>query len=90
MITDSFETETEIGNIEVMEKCGNLDRTHCFLVILTPNRKIGHVSPNVNRVEKKIQSMSVIDNTDVNIKFKQYGSNEHEYRALIPTKLFTF
>ena len=91
MATESVDLETEIGKISVIRKSANPERNEHFLIRIRENEEMGHVSADRKGIEKKIKHMSILDNTDVNIKFKNhYPDDGYNYSAIIPVDIFTF
>lgn len=90
MATESLEIETEYGILSINRKCGDLEKSEHYHIEITNNHHMGHSYPNVKGIGNKIKTMSILRNTDINIKFKSKYNEDNTHYANIPTDIFKF
>jgi len=91
MATKSIDIKTSLGDISVIRKSANPDRNEHYLIRVKANQDMGHLEANRIEIAKKIKHMSIVDNTDINIIFKNhYPDDGYNYSAIVPVDIFTF
>lgn len=88
MATAKVSISTVNGNIDVIRKCGDLDKPEIFLLIIKPNCEAGQLEPNRYKIKEHLETMLGISQTDLNIVTKQRYKHEQEYTCIIPVSLF--
>jgi hypothetical protein len=84
MATEKVQISTISGDIEIIRKCGSLDRPEVFLFIIKPN----HSYPNIPKIKSCLEKLLGIDNTDINVVAKDRYDYDNQYTIVVPVSLF--
>ena len=92
MATKSIDIKTDMGDISIIRKSGNLNLPEYFLIRIKENKDMGHIKPNKTEIEKTIKEIVGLKGFDVNIKFKSHKNynDQYKYSCILPVKLFDF